>query len=244
MTRQPTHAGANRQGRPEREPLRVQRAPLNYEGPLTAIYPYAQLREIQNPADCRRIALDETSPLETEFGALIVQPLYDLLWTLNCGAGVFTSHTAVAKPGHRAPYDWAKHYVAVAIITLSRNNAEHFDSDACQQACDELGCIITATAPTQDYTGWYLSVGPCSVTFTSDMSLTTFQSFLPGDTNGFGCQLIIGGSANNRRTAALRWSKAITFVNDNIKRTQTGTNAIPAAPHQHALHGALPTAAP
>ncbi len=241
MTRHPTHYRKNQQGGHQHDPLRVWRAPLLDEGPTTAVYPYAQLRDIQTPADCRRAVLDETSPLETEFGMTILQPLYELLWTLNCGAGVFTSHTVVAKPGHRAPYDWAKHYVAVAIITLSRNNAEHFEQDACQQSCDELGRIIRATAPAQDHTGWYLSVGPCNVIFTTDMSVTTFRTTLPRDTKGFGCQLIIGGAASNRRTAATRWSQATTFVNNNIKRTQTGTNTVPAPPHQHALPGALPT---
>src|SRR5437879_459878 len=113
-----------------REPLKIWRAPLVDEGPTTAVYPYVQLREILDPADCRRAVLDETLPLEEEFSREIVQPYYDLLWTLNCGVGVFTSHTAVAPPNHKPPFSWAKSYVAVAIILLSRHQGEHLDKDA------------------------------------------------------------------------------------------------------------------
>lgn len=150
------------------EPLKVWRSALIDEGLLTAVYPYIQLHEIQRPEDCRRGILEETLPHETEFGSTIVQPLYDLVWTLNRGAGMFTSHTAIAPPNQKPPYDWAKHYVAVAIITLSRNHNDHLSQEACLQTVDELGRIISASAPTQDHTGWYLSVGPCNVIYTSE----------------------------------------------------------------------------
>ena len=222
-----------------RELTKVWRAPLVNEGPTTAVYPYVQLREIQTPADCRSAIIDETGPLETEFGPVTVQPAYDLLWTLNCGAGVFTSHTVVAPPHRQPPYAWAKQYVAVAIIVLARDQREHSDQDTCMHAADQLGRIISARAPTRDSTGWYLSVGACNVIFTREMSRTTFRSSLPGDVRGYGVQLIVGGAANNRRTAAIRWSHAVTFVNDAIRRTQQGENVMPAVPHRHTMPGAL-----
>jgi hypothetical protein len=223
-----------------REPLKVWRLSLVDEGRTTAIYPYVQLREILDPDDWRLAIIDEIGRLEEEFGQAIVQPLYELLWVLNSGAGMFTSHTTVAPYNHQSPYNWAKNYVGVAIITLSRNHAEHLDIDACQRTVDELGHIISARAPQQDSTGWYLTVGSCNVIFTREMSLTSFRSFLPEHIKGYGCQLIIGGAANNRRTAAIRWSQAVTFVTSAIHRTQQGENVIPAMPHRHAIPGALP----
>jgi hypothetical protein len=222
--------------------LKVWLAPLLDEGAATAVYPYAQLREILTPGDCRRAVLDETQPLEVEFGQALVRPLYDLLWSLNCGAGVFTSHTVVAPPNHQPPVDWAKSYVAAATIILSRNQREHYDQSACAASVDELARIISASAPTHDATGWHLSVGPCNVIFTRDMAVTTFRSFLAGDTKGYGCQLVIGGAANSRRTAAIRWSQAVTFVNNAIQRTQHLKGTTPAAPHRHTIPGALPEA--
>jgi hypothetical protein len=89
------------------------------EGPRTAVYPYAQLREMMAPEECRNAVLDETSTLESEFGLDLVQPLYQLLWTLNSSAGVFTSHTVAAPREHKPPLDWAREYVAVAVICLA-----------------------------------------------------------------------------------------------------------------------------
>lgn len=198
------------------------------------MYPYTQLREIQRPEDCRRAVIDETQALEDEFGQATVQPLYDLIWVLSCGAGV-TSHVVVARPHVRSPFDWAKTYVAAAVIILSRHPSEHFDKDACMNSVDELVRIITAQAPTRNFTGWYLSVGPCNVIFTREMSLTTFRTLLPGDTMGYGCQIVVGGAASNRRTAATRWSQAVAFVTSAIRRTQHNANMIPAMPHRHIL---------
>ncbi len=240
MTKEPSPCGKGLQGRAPREPLKVWQAPLLDEGAHTALYPYNQLREILTPEDCRPAIQDEALPLEAEFGTSIAQPLYDLIWTLNTGAGVFTSHTVITKPGHPPHYDWAKHDIAVAIIILSRHHDENFNKDAVMTSVDELCRIISAQAPTQDYTGWHLSVGPCNVTFNTDMAVTTFRTTLPTDTRGFGIQLIIGGAANGRQTAATRWKNAVSFVNNGVRRTQQGPNVRPAAPHRHAIPGALP----
>jgi hypothetical protein len=224
-----------------REPFRVLRAPLLDEGLSTAVYPYVHLKEILTPEDCRRAVIDETEALEVEFGRAIVEPLYKLLWTLNRGAGVFTSHIVVAPPSHPPPFPWAKSYVAVAIILLSRNQTEHRDEKAVTACVDELGRIISIEGPTQDATGWRVSVGPCNVIFTTEMSLTTFSAVLPGDTKGYGCQFIVGGAASNRPHAAQRWGGALNFVNRAIQRRQQGDNVQPAPPHRHLIAGALPS---
>jgi hypothetical protein len=62
--------------------LKVWRKPLLEEGERTAIYPYAQMREIQFREDCRRAVISETQPLETEFGESMLSPFYELIWTI------------------------------------------------------------------------------------------------------------------------------------------------------------------
>jgi len=220
----------------QREPLKVWIDSLRDEGPRTAVYPYVQLREILAPNDCRQAVLDQTEALEVEFGRPILQPLYDLLWTLNGNVGVFTSHTVSAPRSHRPPYDWATDYVAIAIICLSRNERDHLSQDACIEMVNELGRVISRYAPEEDTSGWRISVGPCNMIFTPEMSLTTFRSLLPGDTKGYGCQLIVGGAAGKRHRAASRCSRALAFVNTAISRA-VQNNAIPATPHRHLLPG-------
>jgi hypothetical protein len=226
--------------RAKSEPLRIYRPPLIDEGLATAIYPYVKLKEILCPDDCRRAVIDETEVLELDFGHATVEPLYKLLWTLNGAGGVFTSHIVIAKPNHPPPFAWAKSYVAVAIILLSRDRKEHQNEKAVTACADELGRIISAEEPTQDSTGWRISVGPCNVVFTTEMSLTTFGAVSLGDTIGYGCQLIVGGAASNRRRAAQRWGGALNFVNIALHRKQQGDNVQPATPHRHLIAGALP----
>jgi hypothetical protein len=220
-----------------RESFEVKRAPCLDEGLRTAVYPYVQLKEILKPADCRHAILDESQALEAEFGLVAVQPLYNLLWTLNCASGVFTSHTGIAPRNHPPPFEWARCFVAAAIILLSRNRSEHHD-EKCAMACaDELGRLIGSQPSTRLTTGWNVSVGLCNVLFTTEMDLTTFRSVLPTDAKGYGCQLIVGGAASNRSKAVQRWGDALHFVNSAIQRTQRGDNVRAEAPHRHLLPG-------
>jgi hypothetical protein len=206
------------------------------EGAHTAVYPYAQLKEILRLDDVRDAVLDETCFLEELAGRAVVDPFYELIWTLNGCAGVFTSHVAVTPPGYPPPYTWAKAYVASAIILLSRNSNDHQNAAGVQAATAELLRTI-ASSPLvegQNPTGWYVSVGPVNVIFTNEMSKTTFaDTSVTSDRRGFGCQLIIGGAANSRLNASARWSRAAAFVGDTLKQVQHSSGAIPAPAHQH-----------
>src|SRR6266568_902898 len=89
----------------------LQRGGLRDEGPHTAVYPYFKLKNILTLEDCRPGVLEETEPLEREFGRPVVEPLYHLLWILNAGRGVCTSHTTVSPADWPSPFDW----VSVAV---------------------------------------------------------------------------------------------------------------------------------
>lgn len=93
-------------------------AKLLDEGNRTAMYPYARLKPIRRRERVREAVLDETEPLDTEFGSDLIGPFYELIWRLNTSSGVCTSHTAVAPTDRKPPYEWAAHYVAAQIIFM------------------------------------------------------------------------------------------------------------------------------
>jgi len=200
---------------------------LHDEGERTAIYPYEQLREIQTVDAVRSAVFDETRPLEGEFGSSVVAPLHHLIWVLNGNRGVFTSHTAVAPPIHPSSFPWAKAFVGVAIIMLSRAKAEWHDRAAVDQACRELLRELNAAKVPANTTGWRVSVGPVNVIFDYPQPLGLSQQ------PGFGTQLIVSGSAGSRPKAAERCAAAASFISDVLETLQRRAGRRPAPPFRH-----------
>ena len=192
------------------------------EGPRTAVYPYSKLRPIREPSDVRSAIIDETQPLESEFGVSVVEPLYRLVWLLNTGRGVFTSHTLIAPPEAKAPYNWARHYVAAQIIVLSRDSSERMNLPKTVNMMDELRLLIAGNPTSANNTrGWFLQLSALNVMFER--------------ARGYGGGVIVGGCASSRQEAARRWCRACLFLESTLTANQTADDRHPAPPHHHTL---------
>jgi hypothetical protein len=200
---------------------------LRDEGAHTAIYPYEQLREIQTADAVRSAVSDETKALEDEFGPAVVAPLHRLIWVLNGSRGMFTSHSVVAPLTHLSSFPWAKAFVGVAIIMLSRDKTEWHDRASVDQSCQELLRELNAAKVPENTAGWRVSVGPVNVVFDYPQPLGLSQQ------PGFGTQLIVSGSGNSRSKAAERCAAAASFISEALEALQRRDGHTPAEPVRH-----------
>lgn len=210
---------------------------LRDEGSRTAVYPYFKLKNILTPEDCRPAALEETEALEREFGRAIADPIYRLLWVLNTAKGVCTSHTTISPANWKSPFDWARHYVGSAIITLPRDSAEQHDRRVAAELVQELGQTLAVSRflHRHNTTGWFVIICPVTINFGYETEITMPDGATQKgvrDWPGYGCELIISGSASSRAKAGERWSGCVSFVADTLHDLQT-KNAIPADPYNH-----------
>ena len=215
----------------------MERGGLHDEGPHTAVYPYFKLKNILKPGDCRPAVLEETEPLEREFGRPVVEPLYRLLWILNAGRGVCTSHTSISPVDWKSPFDWARHYIGSGIITLSRNPSEQHNLTVANEMVVEFGRTLAGSSylDQQNTTGWFVNIFPVHINFGYESEITmpdgTRQKGVR-DWPGYGSEIVISGSASSRAKAAERWSRCVSFVADTLHQLQT-TNATPADSYDH-----------
>jgi hypothetical protein len=177
-----------------------------------ALYPYSLLKNILSREDCREAILDETISLEQEFGRDQVEPLYQLLWTLNTIEDICTSHTNTSPLDRKSPFEWARHFVGAAIIILPRKlEARRGLREAEGMAgalCYKLG---TNQSVPSDTTGWQIRVFPTTV----------YHQTYGGDRwRGYAHRIVISGSAGTRRHAAERWARAVTFVTATLATVQ------------------------
>ena len=221
---------------PEKTEHWLLKAALREAGNLTAAYPYSDLREILEPEHARLAILDETLPLEKEFGRFRLEPLYRLLWILNGTQGVATSHTVFAKPDYVPQLTWASAGIACQIIMISRAREEHHNVDAARDAAEEL--LQTLAAAGHKYSGtkrgWQISVGPIHIDYvyvTEDQRNAPSADFI--EQRGYGCTLAIAGCATSRVKAAERWSSAVTFVCGTIEELLSIPGVTRAQPYRH-----------
>lgn len=169
----------------------------------------------------REAVLDETEPLETEFGSDLVEPFYELIWRLNTSSGVCTSHTAVAPTDRKPPYEWAAHYVAAQIIFLSRNEAERLFYEQAASMIEELrqALVRSSRLDQGDRKGWFVQLSPAALRLESRP--------------GFGGSLIIGGCASSRARAAQRFSRGCMLISEILSDLQEGQGMMPAPPYEH-----------
>ena len=205
------------------------------EGELTALYPYRQLREIQEPVHARLAVIDETRALEREFGVAVISPLYGMLWSLNGVSGMATSHCLVAPSEQRPIFPWASSMIACQILMLSRCVNENLSLRPNQEAAKELYGLLQASEKCpRDPTGWLIEVGlvnfrflmvPQHVVYTSEADLVEHP--------GYGVSIRICGCASSRSKAAERWSRAALFIADSIDSNLAKAGMVRADPHRH-----------
>ncbi|HEX7360688.1 MAG TPA: hypothetical protein VF283_09365 [Bryobacteraceae bacterium] len=179
------------------------------------------MKPIRSRDEVREAVLDETLPLETEFGRQLIESLYDVIWRLNTGNGVATSHTVVAPEGRTAPYEWAKHYVAAQIIFLSRKEAERLSYPETIPMIEEFRRAVVQSPRFQqgDRKGWFIQLSPAGLRLENRP--------------GFGGSLIIGGCASSRARAAQRFSRGCTLISEILFDLQEAEGVIPAPPYEH-----------
>ncbi len=207
------------------------RGTLLDEGMHTAVYPYFKLRNILKAEDARTAVLEETEPLEREFGRPLVEPFYRLVWTLNTGKEVCTSHTTVSKPDHKSPFEWARNYLGTGVTILPRNQTDQHNRRIAEEMVNELGrtLIESPFLARQNTTGWRVIIRPANINIGYEAVLTKPDGRIESgvcDYRGYGCDIIISGSASSRRKACERWNSCVCFIADTL---QGG----PAPPHDH-----------
>ena len=215
----------------------IRKGALIDEGTHTAVYPYFKLRNILKPEDARTAVIEETQTLEQEFGTSLVAPFYRLVWALNTGKEICTSHTAVSPPGCNPPFEWARHCVGTEIIILPRNQAEQHERRVTEEMVSELGrtLIESPFLAGQNTKGWLVTILPVNI----NISYETVRLGPDGgvekgvrDCRGYGCRLVISGSASSRQNACERWSRRVCFTADTLEHLQKTTGA-PGPPHKH-----------
>ncbi len=130
----------------------------------SALYPYAQLRNILAPEDVRAAISDECGPIETELGIHAVEPFHQLLWLLNTIPAFFTTHVNVAPRDLKPPFEWARTQVAAQIIMLSRNPTTHDHRAPAEALAAWLAKLLCSAPHVADSSEWMISVGPTPMT--------------------------------------------------------------------------------
>lgn len=192
------------------------------EGERTsALFPYAQLRNILTREDVRLAVADECRLLEEEFGTALLEPFFDLIWLMNTNAGMFTTHTNVAPADRTPPFAWARTQVAAQIICLSRESWRHQHLPSSEALAAWLRRLVGKQNPPRNTTGWMIATGPTPMTLLHLRHPDVPYPYCDGDIierAGFGCVLRIRGCANSRSSAAERFQAAVSFVRDTFKR--------------------------
>jgi len=202
-------------------------------GEHRALYPYPLLGNIRSASECRTCALNETEAFEEEFGRDLVQPLYNLLWRLNTIGDIFTSHTSVSPLDRKSPFEWAKAFIGSSMLIMTRDQQGRHSLQAAQGRAGMLARVLAGSkvVPT-DTTGWQIRLFPTTVNLAYQTGLGTPDGniIIPQgneERTGFAHEIVITGSAGNRRRAAERWARAITFVCETLEHLPEH------APYQH-----------
>ena len=208
------------------------------EGCRTAVYPYSKLRNISNRDDVRGAVLEETESLEDEFGRALIEPFYRLIWTLNSGKGVCTSHSVVSSPAHKSRFDWARHCVGAQLTLLSREPSDRLHRPVAYEMVKELYRTLLQSPflKAQNLTGWLVIIRPTNVNFWEEkLAVGTSGQMRMQECKwrGYGCDLIVSGSASSRRKAGERWSRCAAFIADTLYELQVRNCALPALPYKH-----------
>jgi hypothetical protein len=136
------------------------------------LYPYPLLNNILSPEDSRQAVIDDTRPLEQEFGSSCVEPLYRLLWRINTVEDVFTSHLSVSSPETRCPFDWATAFIGTSVVIMPRNQFHRHELERAIGMAGMLARTIAAnSARAANTSGWHVRVFPAVVTLAYEEAL-------------------------------------------------------------------------
>lgn len=183
-------------------------------------FPYRLYRRILSPTDCRCAVIDETEPLENEFGRESLRPLYRLLWLLNRGDAVKTTHL-IERRARRAQnppgYDWARENVGVNIILHSGYEHEWLDNQVADALKFELLNLLASSPPAPNATsrGWYLGV----------TTIRIYHYWQEDVHSALGVELQTSGFAGTRHRAGQRWAAMIRHVAKILESHQRETRA-------------------
>ena len=138
------------------------------QGDQAPVYPCQQLKQIESLETTRSALLDETGPIEVEFGIDAASPIYRLVWQLNKFGGIATSHTAVGMTIHGClpGYEWADHALGLGLTIISRDRSHHHNQSKAFEMAEQISAILTfqkAAAP--NTSGWRVEVIPAVIQF-------------------------------------------------------------------------------
>jgi hypothetical protein len=210
---------------------------LTDEGYKTATFPYSKLHPIRSRDDCRLAALEESGPFESEFGADLVGPFYDILWYLNTRANIVTTHTAFSSDAFR-PNGLIG--VGAHIVFLSRNHPDRLSPDANMKLLHTLGNRLANAALQKSLikgTDHGIRLLPVHVNYWCRLVEDDILIETPAMADrGYGCQIEICGMADTRAQAAKVWGRACAFMLEAMEPLCKLTEWATAAPFDHDQH--------